>query len=174
METSSMGIVYADLELIRGDDLALVRAGYLPADQIQRVYVRAMVDSRATMLAIPEYVKQQLNLQPIDRLEAELADGSSMPMEVVGPIEVRFENRRTSVEALVVPNQTTVLLGAMPMEGMDVRIDPKRERLMVNPDSPAVARMLLMSLRQFRQFPQDFTKDFTIVQTIDRETQISR
>lgn len=144
MEKVSMGLVYANIELVRGDDLALAREGYLQEDQVKRVFVTAMVDSGATMLAIPEFIKQQLNLRKVNELEAELADGSSIPLEVVGPIEICFENRRTVVEALVVPNQTTVLLGAIPMEGMDVLIDPKRERLIVNPESPDVAKMLLM------------------------------
>jgi clan AA aspartic protease len=145
METASKGFVYADIELVRGDDLILAQEGYIPEDQINRVYVRSRVDSGATMLAIPEFVKNQLNLKKVTDLEAELADGSSVKLEVVGPIEVRFESRRTLVEAMVVPNSTTVLLGAIPMEGMDVLIDPKRERLIVNPASPDVARMLLMS-----------------------------
>lgn len=144
MESGDMGLVYANIELIRGDDLALVRESYLLEAQIRRVTVSAMVDSGATMLTIPDFIKKQLDLRSVGHLEAELADGSSIPLEVVGPIEVRFQNRRTSVEALVVPNRTTVLLGAIPMEGMDVLIDPKRERLMVNPESPDVAKMLLM------------------------------
>jgi clan AA aspartic protease len=106
--------------------------------------VSAMVDSGATMLAVPEFVKTQLNLRKVRSIEAELADGSSSAYEVVGPVEVRFANRQTTVEALVVPGATKVLLGAIPMEGMDVLIDPKRERLIVNPDSPEVAKMLLM------------------------------
>jgi hypothetical protein len=65
-------------------------------------------------------------------------------MEVVGPIEVRFENRRTSVEALGVTNSTKILFGAIPLEGMDGLVDPKRARLIVNPESPNMARMLLM------------------------------
>jgi clan AA aspartic protease len=144
MGSERMGLVYANIELIRGDDLALVREGYILEDQIRRVTVSAMVDSGATMLTIPAFICDQLQLRTSRTLEAELADGSSIPLEVVGPIEVRFQNRRTSVEALVVPSRTTVLLGAIPMEGMDVLIDPKRERLIVNPESPDVARMLLM------------------------------
>jgi clan AA aspartic protease len=144
MESEEMGLVYATIELIRGDDLALVRAGYISEEQIHRVTVSAMVDSGATMLTIPKFISDQLRLSKVGELEAELADGSSIPLEVVGPVEVRFQNRRTSVEALVVPNRTTVLLGAIPMEGMDVLIDPKRERLIVNPESPDVAKMLLM------------------------------
>jgi clan AA aspartic protease len=144
MDTASMGLVYADIELVRGADLILVQEGYLSEGQIRRLYTRSVVDSGATMLAIPEFVKTQLDLRRIDEIEAELADGSSIKLEVVGPIEVRFENRRTLVEALVVPDSTRVLLGAIPMEGMDVLIDPKRERLIVNPDSPEVAKVLLM------------------------------
>jgi clan AA aspartic protease len=139
-----MGLVHTEVELIRGDDLALLRAGYLTEDQLHRCIVTAMVDSGATMLAIPKFIQQQLDLSKVSDVEAELADGSSIKLEVVGPIEVRFQNRRTSVEALVVPNSTKVLLGAIPMEGMDVLIDPKRERLIVNPDSPEVAKVLLM------------------------------
>lgn len=144
MESASMGIVYADIELTNGDDLAFFRRGRLSEQQIHRCSVRAMVDSGATMLAIPESIKSQLDLQPITQLEAQLADGSASMFEVVGPVEVRFQNRRTSVDALVVPHSNLVLLGAIPMEGMDVLIDPKRERLIVNPESPDVARMLLM------------------------------
>jgi predicted aspartyl protease len=89
-------------------------------------------------------VKSQLNLKRVREIEAELADGSSSAYEVVGPVEVRFENRSAIVEALVVPESTKVLLGAVPMQTMDVLVDPKRERLIVNPESPDVARMLLM------------------------------
>lgn len=144
MELKPMGLVYANIELIRGADIILVQEGFIQENQIRRVTVSAMVDSGATMLTIPEFIRNQLELRKVGELEAELADGSSIPLEVVGPIEVRFQNRRTSVEALVVPNRTTVLLGAIPMEAMDVLIDPKRERLIVNPESPDVAKILLM------------------------------
>jgi clan AA aspartic protease len=144
METAEMGLVYAEIELVRGDDLVLLQEGYLESPAVRRCRVEAIVDRSTTMLAIPEFVKTQLNLRQTRSIEAELADGSSGTYAVVGPVEVRFANRQTSVEALVVPGATKVLLGAIPMEGMDVLIDPKRERLIVNPDSPEVAKMLLM------------------------------
>ena len=144
MATENMGLVYADVELVRGDDLALLRAGYLPEAQVRRVRVRAMVDSGATVLSMPAFVQQQLQLAPMGDIEAESADGSNLKLAVVGPVEVRFENRRTLVEALVVPNSIKILLGAIPMSGMDLLVDPKRERLVVNPESPNVAHMLLM------------------------------
>ena len=144
MEESEMGLVFAEIELVSGDDLALNRRGYILEDKIRRCTVRAIVDSGATMLEIPIHVSKQLNLPKIRQIESELADGSVGFYDVVGPVEVRFSNRQTSVEALVIPGTTKTLLGASPMEGMDVLIDPKRERLLVNPDSPNVAKMMLM------------------------------
>jgi clan AA aspartic protease len=141
---AGMGLVYAEVELVRGADVILAQEGFIESDQIRRCTVRALVDSGATMLAIPEIVRSQLDLRKINQIEADLADGSSVSLDVVGPVEVRFQNRRTFVEAIVTPNSTTVLLGAIPVEGMDVLIDPKRQRLIVNPESPEVAKMMLM------------------------------
>ena len=139
-----MGLVFAEIELVSDDDLALNRHGYILEDQIRRCTVRAIVDGGATMLEIPIHVSKQLNLPKIRQIESELADGSVGFYDVVGPVEVRFSNRQMSVEALVIPGTTKTLLGAIPMEGMGVLIDPKRERLLVNPDSPNVAKMMLM------------------------------
>lgn len=138
-----MGITYAEIELIRSDDLALLRAGYIGEDQIKRVKVRALVDSGASLLTIPPSIKNQLNLLKVDEQQAELADGSIIDVEIVGPVEVRFENRVAIVTALVIPGEAEVLLGAITMQAMDVLIDPKQERLIVNPKSPDTARMLL-------------------------------
>ncbi|MEM8604472.1 MAG: aspartyl protease family protein, partial [Cyanobacteria bacterium P01_H01_bin.121] len=128
-----MGLVYANIELLSGEDLLAVRRGRLDESRVKRTTVTAMVDSGATMLAIPAFIKTQLDLLPMGELEADLADGSVSTYEIVGPIEVRYLNRRASVEALVLPQQTQVLLGAIPMEAMDALVDPKRQQLIVNP-----------------------------------------
>ncbi|NJN56892.1 MAG: clan AA aspartic protease [Leptolyngbyaceae cyanobacterium SL_5_9] len=138
-----MDITYADIELVRGADLVLFQEGYLQEDQISRVTVKALVDSGASMLAIPESVREQLSLRKVDEQQAELADGSLVQFDVVGPVEVRFENRKTIEYAIVMPNSSDVLLGAHPMQDLDVLIDPKREMLIVNPKSPDIARKFL-------------------------------
>ena len=138
-----MGITYADIELIRAADLILMQEGYLTEDQIRRVQVTALVDRGSSMLAIPRSLAGLLNLRKVDEVQTELANGEILPVDVVGPIEVRFQNRRATVDAVVIEAETEVLLGAIPMQGMDVMIDPKREQLIVNPDSPDKARLLL-------------------------------
>ena len=135
-----MGLVYADIELISIDDIVLHRRGYLPKESIKRTNVKALVDSGAYMLAINEHIKSQLDLPVLDRQEAELADGSRATYDIVGPVEIRFENRRSSVDAMVLPGEAEVLLGCIPMEDMDVLIDPKRQQLIVNPENPYMAK----------------------------------
>jgi clan AA aspartic protease len=138
-----MGLTYADIELISADDLALSRRGYLDKTKIKRIKVKALVDSGAYMLSLNEEIKIQLDLAVLDEQEAELADGTLRKIEIVGPVEIRFENRMTTVNAAVLPSNTEVLLGAIPMEDMDVLIDPKQQKLIVNPAHPYMAKKSL-------------------------------
>jgi hypothetical protein len=75
-----------------------------------------------------------------------LADESIVEVDVVGPVEVCFETRATTVRALVIPDAEEVLLGAIPLEGLDVIIDPLRERLLVNPPETTNAKVKQVSL----------------------------
>ena|SRR5437016_5022421 len=136
---NQMGLVYADIELVSGDDLVLHRHGFLKEDKIKRLRVSALVDSGAYMLVINERIKDQLDLAVIETQVFRLANESEIRADVVGPVEIRFENRSTTVRAAVLPGDIEVLLGSIPMEDMDVVIDPKRQRLMVNPESPYIA-----------------------------------
>jgi clan AA aspartic protease len=135
-----MGLVYADLELISGDDLALHRRGFLTEDKIKRMKVAVLVDSGSYMLVINDHIKEQLDLPVLEEQTARLADESEIRVEVVGPVEIRFENRRATVDAMVFPGNAEPLLGVIPMEDMDVVIDSKQQRLIVNPENPYIAR----------------------------------
>jgi hypothetical protein len=66
-----------------------------------------------------------------------LADGSQKSVPYVGPIEIRFKNRTGFAGALVMGDQ--VLVGAIPMEDMDLVVIPKTRTLDVNPKSPNIA-----------------------------------
>ncbi len=99
--------------------------------------VEALADSGSVHLCIPDHVRIQLELEEIDKKEATFADDSRKLVSYVGPIEVRFRNRVGFVGALVMGNQ--VLLGAIPMEDMDLVVIPGTRTLDVNPSSPNIA-----------------------------------
>jgi clan AA aspartic protease len=109
--------------------------------ELAPVDVVALADSGAVHLCIPEHVQIQLKLEAIDNKEVTLADGSKKLVPYVGPIELRFKNRVGFAGALVMCDQ--VLLGAIPMEDMDLVVVPKTRTLDVNPDSPNIASSIV-------------------------------
>lgn len=135
---NEMGFVYAEIELVSGDDLALHRRGFLSEDKIKRMKVNALADSGSYMLVISEHIRDQLDLPVIEERIAKLADESERRAKVAGPVEIRLGNRRTTADALVFPEDVEVLLGSIPMEDLDVVIDPKHQRLVENPENPYV------------------------------------
>jgi clan AA aspartic protease len=118
-----MGHVYAEITL---------KNPRLP--KLKTVIVQAMVDTGALTLCIPEHIALQLKLEMNNQREVTTADGRRQMVPYAGPIEVLFENRNCFVGALVLGDE--VLLGAVPMEDMDLIISPGYRKLIVNPDSP--------------------------------------
>src|SRR5262245_8798523 len=105
------------------------------------VEVDALADSGAGHRCIPAHGQIQLGLEEITKKEASLADGSKLLVPYVGPVELRFKNRVGFTGALVLGNE--VLLGAIPMEDMDLVIIPRTRTVDVNPNSPNIATSIV-------------------------------
>jgi clan AA aspartic protease len=118
-----MGYVHAEIELSNPKD-----------NSIDRLTAVALVDTGALTLCIPEHVRLQLVLEEVEKREITTADGRSSLVPYVGPVMVRFQNRTAFVGALVLGDE--VLLGAVPMEDMDLVVIPSTRTLAVNPQSP--------------------------------------
>ncbi len=104
------------------------------------VVAEALADTGSVYLIIPEHVQLQLGLEEQSRKEVTLADGSKRMVPYVGPLEVRFKNRVAYVGAIVMGDQ--VLLGAIPMEDMDLVVIPHQRRVEINPLNPNYAAAL--------------------------------
>ncbi len=143
IEANFMGLVYADIELINGDDLALVRNKIKGEEEVRRIHVNMLVDTGSVYMCINESIQEQLKLPVLEQRKGQLANGHIFEYDVVGPLEVRFKNRRCSVNAMVLPGDNEPLLGAIPLEDMDVLIHPHRQELIVNPEHPYFAQMKL-------------------------------
>jgi clan AA aspartic protease len=101
------------------------------------IEVVALADTGSVFLCIPEHVRLQLKLEALEHREVKLADGSRASYPYVGPLVVRFKNRTGFMGALVLGDE--VLLGAIPMEEMDLVVNPRDRSIDVNPDSPNIA-----------------------------------
>ena len=131
-----MGLVYAEIELLNSRDVDNFEEGSLSEPQIRRMNIRMNVDSGAIMLAINENIRTQLGLRVVDTRPCLLVNGTYVERPIVRNVMVRFVNRECVVSALVLPGDTEPLLGAIPMEEMDVLISPRQQQLIVNPQHP--------------------------------------
>jgi clan AA aspartic protease len=129
-----MGLVFTAIELTNARD-----------DSLMPVTVNALVDSGAVHMCIPEHVARQLDLPVQDRRGVTFADGREETVDYVGPMRVRFGNRQCLVGALVFGDQA--LLGAIPMEDMDLVINPLRQTVTVNPSNPNLPMSAAMGAR---------------------------
>jgi len=107
------------------------------SQELAPLEVSALADTGAVHLCIPEHVALQLQLRELEKREVVLADGHRRTVPYMGPVEVRFRNRRCFTGAMVLGNE--VLLGAIPMEDMDLVLQPQLQSIDVNPESPNIA-----------------------------------
>ena len=122
---TNMGLVYTSITL-----------GNPRHPELQRLAIQALADTGALLLCIPEHVSIQLRLEQLEQREVTTADGAKRLCPYVGPIEVRFGDRGCFTGALVLGDE--VLLGAVPLEDMDLVISPATRTVTVNPNSPNI------------------------------------
>lgn len=101
---------------------------------------QAVVDTCAIDLVIPEHVAIQLKLRELKPREVILANSDRKIMKYVGPIKVETMGRDCVTAAAVMGDQ--VLLGAIPVESMDMIIPPRTQKLVPNPESPNIPLFL--------------------------------
>lgn len=148
-------MVYADVELINGEDMVLSRRHIIGEEEIKRMSINILVDTGSYMLAINENIQEYLQLPVVDSKKAETADGRIIDCDVVTPIELRFRNRKFTGSAIVLPGSAEPLLGAIQMEEMDVLIHPIRQELIVNPEHPYFAQMKLKTFGELLKITEE-------------------
>ncbi|MDR0869870.1 MAG: retropepsin-like domain-containing protein [Planctomycetaceae bacterium] len=141
---AAMGVTYAEITLINVVDKALARRGIIREDEIRKITLSALVDSGANTLVINKRIQDALGLTADGKKNVRTADGSIHFVPTVLSVEVRFQDRFTSCEAFVSENGPDCLLGAIPIEGLDVVIDLNNQKLIPNPEHPDGPLYLMM------------------------------
>ena len=122
-----------------------IRLANFSRDDLEELDANALVDSGAAELCIPQRIADQLRLKQLEEREVRIANGERVVVPYVGGVRVEVFGRQTVTSAIVIGDQ--VLLGAIPMEAMDLIIHPRSLTLMPNPESPNVPASLAMGVR---------------------------
>ena len=118
-----MGLTYAQLKLTN-------------LFNRKSVEINALVDTGATFLCVTEEIALQLgfDFEEVSQQVVTLADGHQRVVPKIAPVEIAFANRTYVTEAVVLGNEP--LLGVIPLEAMDLVVDPRQQTLVVNPQHP--------------------------------------
>jgi len=121
-----------------GDELDF-KKGIIKKEQIRKIEVEeAIVDTGATMLTLPEDIVEKLGLTVIREATVTYANNTSAKRKVAAPVGIEILNRSVVTECVVEEKGTKVLIGQIPIEGMDLIIDPKRNFIGPRPESPDI------------------------------------
>ncbi|MDR1256702.1 MAG: clan AA aspartic protease [Spirochaetaceae bacterium] len=124
-----MGMVRTEITLVNIRDRNVADVGYMPQDQVRRLTVNALVDTGAGTLVINEEIREKLGLRIRRTHRGTLADGTKEEYSMAEPLEITWKDRMAVCEAIVLPNADEILLGAIPLEAMDLMVHPLNEKV---------------------------------------------
>jgi predicted aspartyl protease len=134
MEIVAMGKVLVPALIENLEDLYRSNAGEIPADSIRRVEVQdALVDTGAVMLSIPKRLISQLGLKPF-RTRTVRTVGGIVQTTIYRAVQLTVQGREFTCDIAEIPDDCPVLIGQIPLEGLDFVVDPIGQRLIGNPE----------------------------------------
>ena len=136
-----MGTVFAEITLKNGSDLVLAQNGHITDQNIRSLSVNAVVDTGAITLVINEDICQKLGLAIEGTRTASLAGGGKADCKITEPVRIYWKDRDATCQAVVLP-EGEVLLGVIPLEFMDLIVDPVAEQLVGAHGDRIISRLL--------------------------------
>ncbi len=118
-----MGRVNVQVELANNIDMMLADLKMVPPEKVHRLTLTGWVDTGATRRVLPQGVVDQLGLRPSGRMRVRCADERSTEREVVENVWLQLQGRHGVFTAVVEPDPTDPLIGAIVMEDLDLLID---------------------------------------------------
>ena len=131
-----MGRVMAKMKLTNHIDSENAVSGVISPDEVRSVEVEGLVDTGATMLVLPSDIVAELGIRHRGTRPVRYADGRIAHVPWVGGVQIEILGREMTCDALVEAEGTAPLIGQIPLEGLDLIVDPKSREVKVNPESP--------------------------------------
>jgi predicted aspartyl protease len=124
-----MGEVRENIILKNSIDVGLARRGVIKDEEIRQASVPMLADTGAWTIVLTEETCKRLGLEIRDRDTATVAGGVKLDVMIADPVEIHWKNRYMTINPRVLPGETDDLLGALPLEDLDLMVDPVNGRL---------------------------------------------
>ena len=131
-----MGEIVVDIGLENVHDRGQVEGGSRAESEVRRETIKAVADTGAVMLALPQEVVRRLGLPFVSTVATTYADGRRGDLPVAGPLTIEIGDRSMPTNCIVVPEGADALIGQVVMEVLDLISDPMNQTLGPRPESP--------------------------------------
>ncbi len=138
-----MGEVKVEVELENYEDRIMARRGLIAEQAVRRQRVRALVDTGAVMLVLPQDLVEVLGLPTLRRVIVTYADDRREERDVAGVVSVRVAGRGVETSCVVGPPGSEPLLGQIVLKEADLLVDATNQRLVPRPESPYLPMLKL-------------------------------
>lgn len=128
-----MGQVNTRIKVANWLDLEKVAFGER-AEPPRSAEVDALVDTGAVRFYLRSSVVQQLGLRPIRKVTSRTMADVSVVRTVFSPVDLEIQGRSGTFEVVERPDSLPNVVGQIPLEPLDWVVDPRRHRLIPNPD----------------------------------------
>ena len=135
-----MGEVFAEITLKNGGDVTNVQRGIITENDIRSLTVTALVDTGGMTLVINEDVCRKLGLAIEGTSTVTLAGGMKTDCKITEPVRIYWKDRDAVCQAVVLP-EGDVLLGVIPLEFMDIVVNPVNQELTGYHGDKAIIRL---------------------------------
>jgi predicted aspartyl protease len=129
LEHETMGGIVVDLLVANHQDMVMFKAGALRGHDVRQMPLRGVIDTGANWLVLPTAVAERLGLPRVADAVVRYSDGRRGTVGTVELVELELLGRRGAYRALLEPDRTTALVGAIVMEDLDLLVDPKNQRI---------------------------------------------
>ena len=118
-----MGEIHAEVTLENAGDREYFRRGDRTESDIRRSIVDGIVDTGAVTLVLPQNVVERLGLQTQGTAFVTHADERREERPLAGPVVVHIGNRSMTMDCIVGPPLSEVLIGQVVLERLDLIAD---------------------------------------------------
>ena len=129
-----MGEVKTTITISNAMDDGMFRRGLSTREQIRSITVEAVVDTGAVRSCIPVDLKEELGLETIRHIDAQMANGQTQSVEMTEAAYIDILGRVATESFLVLGSE--VLIGRTALDSIDLRVDCNRQQVITNPDHP--------------------------------------
>jgi hypothetical protein len=128
-----VGRIVVAMRVENWSDLNQAARNLLPAGDVRRLDVEAVLDTDGMLVSLPTRDIRSLGLRPVRQWRTRTAAGLAV-QQIYSAVVVTVEGRDCVVQVTEVPDGSPALVGRAPLQMMDFWIDTASKRLAGNPE----------------------------------------